>query len=661
MKKHKMKETLIVPRGAVPLVNGEAARTGEATLAVNIREHDQSLQVTGAPASAGDIGAGERLLLIVGEHVVTALGNRLNIDGETVIEEAVEIVGAHAIGEIIVVVTRGGLMYLSPQEGGGWNRLNLQDAVPQLSFGASLSTAMSTIPAYTFAEPYSHWREPLADVDTAAIAGMLFSAWRVMQSDLAAEGRHTAPMLVRWAVRLQDDTYLWVSDAVRVGNATLANADRISALVESGNTFTGIESSTLPMSHYALAINVMGDISAEWLPLVKSIDVFVTDEAQLLNDSHRLDYRCLTRTSGTREYVLEMGLSRRSPDAITDQLNASKWHLVATAPAAAHLSGNDFVAPVEPMTLSTGECAALGHGMTLDGVVCSAAAGGRLYCCAGGEIVVSVAGNALVEEHRRRVLGAHAMAMAVVTRPLYSGGFGRYPVYVFTDDGIYAIPQSPTGRLGEARLVDRMVITRDVAPVEAADGIWFVSRHGQLCRLEGSRVTVMQRGVSYTALAWCNAYQELWMLSSDESPVVRMAGGTMSRRTVDAVQLYSDARHAVAVTAGGSVLDLERENPAVQEVAWHSHPIGVDALMARAVRRVVWHVKGEDVALNLKVVAQRGIMSQEIVASTTTVTGEACQPLATPVMGIRARTITLDVTGTASSGTLLMPVLVYIH
>lgn len=660
MKKHKMKQLLVEPRGMVPLANGEAASSGVAVRATNVRECEQCLSVTGAVPVVGQIGVSERLLLIAGGHYVTTRDNRVVIDGETVLDEVEGIVGAHVIGQMVVIVAAGGLTYLSLSDGGGWQRLDPSAAVPNLSFVTPMATSSVSIPAYTFASPYSQWREPLADVDTTALAGMLSSAWRALHGDLAAEGRHTAPMLVRWAVRLMDDTYLWVSDPVRVGDATLGNADRISAVVDSDSGgFYATQATALSMSHYGLTVDVNQDIAAEWLPLVKSIDVFATSEAQLLNGSQQLDYRCLTRTTGAREYVLEMGLSRRGADAIAAQLRASSWRLVATAPAAEHLSPADFIEPDAPMTLTASECAALGRGMALDGVVCSASAGGRLYCCAGGDVVVSVAGNALIEEHRRKVLGAVPLAMAVVTRPLYSGGFGRYPVYVFTDDGIYAIPQSATGRLGEARLVERTVIHRDVPPVEASDGIWFISRHGHLCRLDGSRVEVMQRDVDCKALAWCNAFQELWMLPSQGVPVVRMKRGTMSRRTVEVAQLYSDARHAVGVTTGGQILNLEQEVPASVEVEWLSHPIAVDVLMGQAVRRVVWHVKGDEVDLSLTVRVQRGIMAQDSDVSVMAVTGRVDQPLAAPTMAVRARTVRLAVTGTARSGMLLMPALLY--
>ena len=661
MKNRKMNELRVIPRGLMPHTNGEAARPGEASLAQNLREREESLQVTGQPTAIAAIGSDERLLTMSGDHVVSCRADgTVLIDGEVVARVDSQVVAAHAIGTMMVIIARGGLTYLLP-DGNSWIVLNPADAVPQLSFGVSTQVSHAEISAVDFAEPYSQWRAPLAEADRLTLAGMLRSAWNALESDARAQARHTAPMLVRWAVRLLDDTYLWVSDPVRVGDVTLANANRISTLVDSGSSgFTGTQATTLPMTHYSLTIGMTGAIAAPWQALVKSIDVLATNEAQLLSASRELDYRCLTRTSGTREYVLEMGLARRSADAISWELAASPWRLIATASAASQPGTASFTVPVETMKLTAAQCAALASPMTVDDVVCSTAAGGRLYCCtAAGEVVVSAPGNALIEVHRRSVLGAKPLAMAVVTRPLYSGGFGRYPVYVFTDDGIYAIPQRASDRLGEARLVDRTVIAAGVAPVEGDGDIWLMSRHGHLCRLSGSRLTVVCRDVDCRAMAWCNAYCELWLLPDAGSPVVMMPSGAMSMRTVAAGQLYSDARHALAVTATGAVLDLEQEQPAMMDVAWHSHPVILNALMDHPVKRVVWHVVSDDAELSLHVRGQRGIMSQDRDVSLITVHGAIEQPLASPTMSIHARTLTFSLDGTARTGTLLLPTIVY--
>lgn len=660
MNKHKMKETRVVPMGMVPLTNGEAAQCGQAEDALNVRECENALQVTGAPAAIGNIRSGERLLLVADGRYVTVTGNRVKIDGITVFTAVSAVVSAHAIGGLIVVVTEGGLVYLA-SSGAGWMVLNPEDAVPQLQFTANSATMRTDIEPYAFVETYTQWRAPLASADTTALARLLNAAWNALNADARADGRHTAPMLVRWAVRLKDGNYLWMSSPQRVGDVTLANADRIAAsVITNSNGFIGIQSSTLQMIHYALEIDVLSGIADEWLPLVESIDVLVTQEATLLTTTRSLDYRCLTRTISPREYVLEMGLSRRSAAAIESQLASSPWQLIASAPASNHLTGNDFVAPLEPLTLTRAQCAAVGTMTTLSDIVCSTTAGGRLYCCTGqGDVVVSAPGNALVEQHRRSVLGAKPLAIAVVTWPLYSGGFGRYPVYVFTDDGIYAIPQSATGTLGEARLVDRTVIAADVKSVEAGNDIYFISRHRHLCRLRGAALTMVQRNADYTVLAWCNAHGELWLLPRSGEPLVMMPSGAMSRRSVEAVQLWSDPLHALAVSSDGTVWDLEQEVPIMQSVVWRSHPVALHALMANCVKRVVWHVSGDDVALTLKVVGQRGIMSGNQDVSVMEVAGAVDHPLATAPMLVPARTLRLESSGQAMTGTLILPVLLY--
>ena len=662
MKKHKklMRETRVVARAMEPLANGEAAMGGTAVVAVNVREREQSLQVTGVPATVGHIAAGDRLLTMAAGHVVTCRGRMVLIDGDQVVECGSDIVGAYRIGEMMVIVARNELIYLM-QGDHGWNVMDPADAVPQLTFTADVTTSSAEIPAYSFAAPYQQWRAPLSDEDENALAGLLRHAWDALHSDAAAAGSHSAPVLVRWAVRLRDGSYLWVSDPVRVGDETLSNADRIAATVDSSNSgFTGTQATLMTQRHYRIGIGVTQGIADAWLPLVAGIDVLATDEASLLTASRSLDYRCLTRTTGGREYVLEMGLSRRSADTISRQLAASPWHVIATAPATAAMSGSDFVEPMTATTFTAEQCAALATPFDPGDIVCATAAAGRLFCCTrGGDVVVSAPGNALVEYCRRSVLGVVPLAMSVVTRPLYSSGFGRYAVYVFSDDGIYAIPQSAVGSLGEARLVDRTVIDADVPPVEGGTAVWLVSRHGHLCRLSGSQLTVVHRDMNCSALAWCNAYGELWMLPDSGNPMVLMDSGRMSERTVGVSQLYSDPRHAIAVSPSGDMLDLEQEQTGAMAVSWRSHPVALHPLMGEAIHRVVWHLSSDEASLTLTVDGQRGVMAGDFTMSLVTVNGAVSQPLATPTMARQARSLVLAMTGEARTGTLLLPTLIY--
>ncbi|MBQ9555663.1 MAG: hypothetical protein IJV05_05505 [Muribaculaceae bacterium] len=423
-KKHPtMREIRVVARGMVPLANGEAAPSGTAALALNLREREQSLQVVGDPVPAGSIAPGERLLLMVDGHRVTCMSRTVKVDGRAITTVASDIVGAQAIGGLVVIACEDGFTYLSVVDG-AWTVMDPADAIPQLTLTASLSTSRATIDAYPFVSPYAQWRAPLADADCTALSAMLRSAWNSLHADAVAEGLYSAPVLVRWAVRLKDGSYLWMSEPVRLGDPTLANADRIAATVVSTDSgFTGTESTALTMTHYRVQVDVTHGIAAAWLPLVASIDLLATDEAQLLNASRQLDYRYLTRTQSPREYVLEMGLSRRSADAITRQLATSPWHLIARAEAKSTLGGADFAAAGDGLSMTGAQCDAVGGMGRVRDVMCVTSAGGRLYCCTrAGEVLVSQPGNALVEAHRCSMQGTVPLALSVVTRPLYSGG-----------------------------------------------------------------------------------------------------------------------------------------------------------------------------------------------------------------------------------------------
>ena len=85
-----------------------------------------------------------------------------------------------------------------------------------------------------------------------------------------------------------------------------------------------------------------------------------------------------------------------------------------------------------------------------------------------GVVVVSAVGNPLVTQWRATVSGCHILALGAACRPIYSGGFGRYPIYVFTTQGIMALPQSTSGNYGEPRLITETVIAGDSHPVAGA-------------------------------------------------------------------------------------------------------------------------------------------------------------------------------------------------
>ena len=108
----------------------------------------------------------------------------------------------------------------------------------------------------------------------------------------------------------------------------------------------------------------------------------------------------------------------------------------------------------------------------------------------------------------------------------------------------------------------------------------------------------------------------------------------------------------------GSLLDLEREEAVEVPVKWHSHPIALSPLMSRKARRVVWHLSSAGADLTLRVTGQWGIMAIDRDVSLINVTGIIDQPLATAPILVPARTLRLQMSGMATTGTLLLPTLI---
>jgi len=299
----------------------------------------------------------------------------------------------------------------------------------------------------------------------------------------------------------------------------------------------------------------------------------------------------------------------------------------------------------------------------VSGAVDSGAAD-ALVEAASGTLVVSAVNNALVGQWQATVSGHSIMGLGAACRPIYSGGFGRYPIYLFTHDGIMALPQLASGIYGEPRLISQEVLASGAKPVMAGDVVWFVSRQGVLCSLSGSLVKMMLHGIDGDArLSWNGKERELWIAGSGGDVRVLMPSGRTYRRSLQVGSLYSDARHALAVDSRGALLNLSEEQNTMMTVSYQSHPVEVDAMMRATLRRVTWNVfttstssgmtpQGE---LELTLRGERGSSCHGFIISRVRTTGVIAAPLSRPLLAHRFRTLRLAISATISSGTLVLP------
>ena len=673
-----MKKTLkkIVPRGASQPCVAECAAAGEAATALNVRECDEALRVTGSPLSIGTIPAGQRLLLVDGERYLTLDGQQVMYEGNVLTTLTGDVVGAHRVESLVVIATTGGIVWLR-RTANGYVAIDLADACPSITLSALESSTLNAgMDAVTFSAPYTSWPTTLITSDVASLTTQLRRAWSEIQQTVDNAGAYVGMMLVRVGVRLQDDSYMWLSDPVVLGSDTLADASRVTAeCTLNGTAVTGIPSTTLSRHRYRVGITVASGISSDWIPMVKAVDILATVCEPPVIPNGTAEYRCIGIGGSVSRPRLQFGLPPVSEGTLMSRLAQSGWHVIASTTDIAALSNNQWVSDavaassqtVTPGITSYVVTRAVEQSDRLTAQqaqeindsqsplipVSSMTCNGRFYCIdADGVLAVSAVGNPLVTARQQAITGTLVRAMMPLPRAIYSNGFGRFPVVLFSDEGIYALPQTTSsGTFGEARLLDRMVIAAGSHPIEGDRDIYFCNDRGHLCRLKGSEVSVMWRESDVCQLSWDVTHHEIWVRQPDGTVLALMPSGRVSQRSVVCEKLYCDATHGLAVTAMGQVLDLCREQAvSVQTFGWQSQPYVCDAP-----QEVVWQVMGSG-TFSLEVRGERGISCHGFVVGRLRVSGEVNAPLRQRLVPQPLRTVRLMVGGTCNSGTLLLPV-----
>ncbi|MBR5102502.1 MAG: hypothetical protein IK092_05205, partial [Muribaculaceae bacterium] len=345
-KKEKTTEIRIVPCGERPVVNGESATIGEASECVNLREREQSLVPVGAPQTVAQLASGERLLTVDGDRLITLLGNELRCNGTAFATVASAVKGAVMTGDFLVLNTAEGIEYYV-RTATDFSHLDINAAVPQLNLSTVANLDMSeSFPEFSFDEQLTQWRVPLSQTDESALLSALQAIRFSLLTRAAGEGRYATPFLARYAVRLWDDSYLWVSQPVLLAaDLVHANYRTASEATTSSNAFTGIVVCNVAMGTCRLGIEVLSGVQAQWKGLVKAIDVLVATDTHLV-DVGRLDYRMGTTTyNGSRHYNIEFGFAPKSASEVVAHLLKSNWRVVASTTAIDALDLHRFVAP----------------------------------------------------------------------------------------------------------------------------------------------------------------------------------------------------------------------------------------------------------------------------------------------------------------------------
>ena len=624
----------------------------------NLRTDSESggLAVVGHPVTVGQVPAGHRLVLADGERYLTLHAGSLYCDGHPLCTVPGTLLGVHKVGTFVVVAGTQGVVYFA-DHGGTLVEADVSGALPSLTLSQQASTPLTVaVPALDFAEPYTRWQPPLRQHDLAAVTATLRTCWNTLTGQAQGAGLRYAPCRVRYGVRLWDDSYLWISDPVELGGNTLSDVSHVSAVGRvDGGDVVGVEAATLTLPTFTININVVRGVAVAWQTMVKAVDVLATAPATLLQSTSVINYRMLNTSGGSRQALLDYAFPASSLSQVSNELEHSGWTVVASTTDFDALSQGRWVESGDCPSgvLTPQQCQAAAAAWNADRqLVATLVCNGRLYAAdSQGLMTTSRPANPLVTDRQCVVSGASVLGLAAVPRSLYSGGFGRYPVYLFTTEGIFALPLTVQGVYGEPRLLSREVLDAGSQPIEADRDIYFTTTRGHLCRLRGSETVVVARGVWMSNMVWDNEHRELWCLDGESQLWALQDNGHLDRRTLSVTHLCGGVGQALAVADAGTILDLSTEQPAVFDVEWlsDSHPC------AQPPSEVVWHVYGDQLRLRLVLLGERGVSCHGFIVSELNVEGRLGAPLRTPVFAPPLRSLRHHITGQASTGTLIIP------
>ncbi|MEG2674443.1 MAG: hypothetical protein RR938_04960 [Muribaculaceae bacterium] len=329
-------------KGASKRYNNENGTLGEGAAMLNLRERDNTLVSIGNCKPIVKLRLNENILVVNDEDIISNIGREIWVRNVRTVrtpetakligEASATILSAIAVGNFIVVTTSQGLYYIIKGIDGEYSHIDINDAMPQLRFGTAETTVFTnSIAQYSFVQGYSQWNVPLSDIDLKAYSSIAHDAFARCLLSASDSGMWVEPMMVRCAVRLHDDTFLWASAPAIVGNGIQGITTHNVPVLTNGNSFSSIAGSQFSIQAYRLGLRVDGGTINGWDTLIKSIEIYTTNEVDAIIKNGGIDYTCSTSQSGERKYYFNYSLAHYDTNKITSNLvNSTSWHLMAS-------------------------------------------------------------------------------------------------------------------------------------------------------------------------------------------------------------------------------------------------------------------------------------------------------------------------------------------
>ena len=277
-----------------------------------------------------------------------------------------------------------------------------------------------------------------------------------------------------------------------------------------------------------------------------------------------------------------------------------------------------------------------------------------------GTIMMNTAGNPFAGTMIEALHSDSIVALAMVQKPISSNSFGKYPIYIFGNNGIYALPQTIGGTYGESRLLSRITIDAATLPCEAFDAIYFVSSDYHLMALRGAVTALKMRRCEASLLAWNQCERELWISLADGTTRVLMPSGRYYERSECLRQAIAHQGNSVAVSTNGALSLLSHESrDTATDVEWITHPIVLHSVMGSGLRGVTWSIDGECNPLTLQLNGARGAHGCGFRIVSARIAGTPLHPVYQRTVAPMLHSVRIIANGKIKAGSLILPPVIH--
>lgn len=325
---------------------------GECSHMVNLRCRNGVWTPVGTPACRyTPADASHRLLFV---HANEAYKHYFTYDGTNLYYEADETDGAvvplqnpqsfeisdiqriEAVENVVIVFTGEQMLYLFFTNG-TYNFLGERPDFPEISFSMSGKTVRDEFwNDYALISPSPNDENfVFSDNDKVRFSSLVYGTYSRAKSALLDDGYLSYPFLVRYALRLYDDSYIYPSPPVLMcGSDALPFENNLASMCKvKDDEVIQLQHNPFSLSGEKVHYTVKKADLSQWKDVVKGIDIFFSRELPLVKDDTIEQYRITEEEDGNGELarVLRFSVPLLSEAEQREQIiNESLFYKVAT-------------------------------------------------------------------------------------------------------------------------------------------------------------------------------------------------------------------------------------------------------------------------------------------------------------------------------------------